>query len=60
MGPPNWKKLHKFSYVAVLAGAVHYLLLVKAWPPEPILYVIGVCLLLLTRISWKRFVKAAA
>lgn len=38
LGAAGWRKLHKLVYPAVLFGAVHYLLLVKAWPPEPIIY----------------------
>ncbi len=60
LGPVNWRRLHSLSYVAILAGAIHYLLLVKAWPPEPILYLIGVTLLVLTRVRWRRFIKATA
>lgn len=59
LGPVRWKKLHRLSYVAVLAGAVHYLLVVKAWPPEPILYLLGVIALLLVRVKWQRFRRAA-
>ena len=54
MGPKRWNKLHKLSYVAVLAGVVHYMMVVKAWPLEPMLYVAGVVLLLLIRIKWPR------
>jgi sulfoxide reductase heme-binding subunit YedZ len=38
MGAAAWARLHQLTYVAVLAGAAHYLILVKAWPLEPILY----------------------
>lgn len=54
MGPKSWNKLHKLSYVAVLAGAVHYMMVVKAWPIEPMLYVAAVVALLLVRINWPR------
>jgi sulfoxide reductase heme-binding subunit YedZ len=38
LGAKNWQRLHKLVYVAAILGAVHYLLLVKAWPMEPIVY----------------------
>ena len=47
LGAAAWKRLHKLTYVAAFAGALHYLMLVKAWPIEPILY-FGVMLGLLT------------
>lgn len=34
----NWPRLHRLAYVAVLLAAAHFLILVKAWPLEPILY----------------------
>lgn len=40
LGAKRWQKLHKLVYVAGILGAVHYLLLVKAWPLEPILYLV--------------------
>lgn len=45
----RWSKLHKLSYLAVAAGALHFLILVKSWPPEPIIYAGLVALLLLMR-----------
>jgi sulfoxide reductase heme-binding subunit YedZ len=50
LGPKAWQQLHRLTYFAAIAGAVHYLWLVKAWPPEPIIYLILVILLVLTRI----------
>lgn len=46
LGAAGWKKLHKLVYVVAVFGAVHYLLLVKAWPPEPFVY-LGIVLILL-------------
>ncbi len=50
LGPKTWQKLHRLTYFAALAGAVHYLWLVKAWPPEPIIYLVVVVALLATRL----------
>lgn len=50
MGAAAWQRLHKLTYVAALAGAGHYLWLVKSWPLEPILYFAGVVGLLALRL----------
>lgn len=49
MGPKNWARLHRLSYAAAVLGAIHYLMVVKAWPTEPILYAIGVPILVAIR-----------
>jgi methionine sulfoxide reductase heme-binding subunit len=46
LGPKTWQALHKLTYLAAVAGAVHFLWLVKAWPVEPLLYLAGVLVLL--------------
>jgi len=55
LGAKTWQNLHRLTYVAVLAGAIHYIWLVKAWPPEPIIYLILVILLLSTRLITQRW-----
>ena len=50
LGPQTWQKLHRLTYAAAIAGAIHYLWLVKAWPPKPIFYLILVLVLLATRL----------
>ena len=50
MGTMAWRKLHRLVYGAALFGAVHYLMLVKAWPPEPIIYLLIVIALLAIRL----------
>lgn len=54
MGPKAWNRLHKLVYVAALFGAIHFLLLVKAWPIEPIIYTAIVVLLIAYRFIPKR------
>jgi sulfoxide reductase heme-binding subunit YedZ len=54
LGPVAWNRLHRLTYVAAVAGAVHYLMLVKAWPLEPILYAVAVAVLLALRLWWVR------
>lgn len=50
MGAPAWKRLHRLAYVAAIAGAAHYVVLVKGWPLEPLLYAGIVTLLLASRL----------
>jgi sulfoxide reductase heme-binding subunit YedZ len=59
IGAATWRKLHKLTYYAALAGAVHYLLLVKSWPPEPIIYLSIVVGLLLLRTPIRKLLGAA-
>lgn len=54
LGGARWRMLHKLVYPAALAGAVHYLWLVKAWPVEPFLYLGGIVLLLAIRVWFAR------
>lgn len=50
LGPPNWQKLHRLTYVAAIAGSVHFIWLVKAWPPRPFIYAGIIAVLLVLRI----------
>lgn len=53
LGTQTWRKLHKLVYVAALGGALHYILLVKSWPLEPIIYLFLVVGLLGLRLLWR-------
>jgi sulfoxide reductase heme-binding subunit YedZ len=50
LGASAWRKLHRWVYLAAALGALHFLLLVKSWPPEPIVYCAIVAALLLLRL----------
>ena len=50
LGPVRWRYLHKLTYIAAIAGALHYVWLVKGWQIEPLLYMAAVFGLLATRI----------
>lgn len=57
MGGAAWRKLHLLAWPATIAGALHYMLVVKAWPPEPMVYlaiVSGLVVLRLMRIRPRR------
>lgn len=53
LGVLVWNKIHRLVYLAGAAGVIHYLLVVKAWPMEPIVYTLIVALLLAIRVWWK-------
>jgi sulfoxide reductase heme-binding subunit YedZ len=38
LAPPREPKLHCLVYVAAAAATTHFVLVVKSWPPEPIVY----------------------
>lgn len=38
MGPVGWRRLHRLAYLAVLAGALHLVLLSKVWTAEVLIY----------------------
>lgn len=46
-----WQKLHRWVYVAAAAAAIHFIMLVKAWPPEPLIYAALVATLLAFRLA---------
>ena len=52
LGAAGWQKLHRLTYFAALAGGLHYIWLVKAWPLEPILYLGAIMALIGLRILW--------
>jgi sulfoxide reductase heme-binding subunit YedZ len=59
LGAVTWQKLHRLTYLAAIAGSLHFLWLVKAWPPEPILYLLAIFSLLLIRLLPKANRKAS-
>ena len=38
LGAVRWQRLHKVVYVACILAAAHFIMLVKAWPREPLIY----------------------
>jgi sulfoxide reductase heme-binding subunit YedZ len=46
LGGPAWQRLHRWVYLAAAAAAVHFVMVVKAWPLEPLVYAALVVLLL--------------
>lgn len=60
LGGARWRKLHWLVYPAAVLAAVHFVWLVKAWPPEPLLYLAGVLILLAVRLIPKWRPRTAA
>jgi len=46
LGGQTWARLHRFIYVAAVGAALHFLLVVKSWPLEPLVYAAIVAVLL--------------
>lgn len=51
MGAVAWRKLHRLVYPAVLVAAAHYVMLVKGFPYEPLIYSTVIALLLASRAT---------
>ncbi|WP_299735444.1 protein-methionine-sulfoxide reductase heme-binding subunit MsrQ [uncultured Roseobacter sp.] len=54
----GWRKLHRLSYLAVLLGGVHYIMLTKTWAAEPLLYMAAILGLLALRLPKARSKQA--
>lgn len=52
MGAAAWQKLHRWVYVAAIAAAIHFIMVVKSWPAEPLIYAAIVAALLLIRAGF--------
>ncbi len=54
LGAARWQRLHKLTYVVALAGALHFLWLVKTWWFQPAIYAALILVLLALRVAPKR------
>lgn len=55
---PRWRKLHRLSYVTVVLGGLHYVMLTKTWAMEPMVYMAVIIGLLALRLPKARSQKA--
>ena len=46
LGGRTWATLHRLVYLAAIGAALHFILVVKSWPPEPLVYAAIVAILL--------------
>jgi sulfoxide reductase heme-binding subunit YedZ len=51
LGAAAWQRLHRLVYIAAPAAAVHFLMVVKTWSPEPLFYAVMIVVLLLFRLG---------
>ncbi|PJE31131.1 Sulfoxide reductase heme-binding subunit YedZ [Pseudooceanicola marinus] len=48
----SWRKLHKLVYAVAILGALHFVILVKGFQIEPLLYMAAILILLALRLPW--------
>ncbi|HZH50675.1 MAG TPA: protein-methionine-sulfoxide reductase heme-binding subunit MsrQ [Microvirga sp.] len=51
LGGQAWARLHRLVYVAAIGAALHFVMVVKSWPLEPLVYAAIVLALLGYRIA---------
>ena len=54
LGAQAWRRLHRLAYPAILAGAVHFLMIGKVWTTEALIYLGLVTALLALRLIPRR------
>jgi len=59
LGGQAWARLHRLVYLAAVGAALHFLLVVKSWPLEPLIYAAIVMALLGYRLA-RSFIKRTA
>jgi methionine sulfoxide reductase heme-binding subunit len=52
LGAMRWNRLHRLVYLATAAAALHFVMVRKSWPAEPLIYAAIVAALLAYR-AWK-------
>jgi len=50
---PGWRRLHRLTYIVVLLGALHFVMLAKGFQIEPLAYLVAALGLLATRPKWR-------
>lgn len=51
LGGAAWQRLHRWVYLAAAGAALHFIMLVKAWPVEPFVYAAIIAGLLIFRVA---------
>jgi len=54
LGGAAWQRLHRLIYLAAAAAVVHFIMLVKSWSPELVLYAVLIASLLAFRLLTRR------
>lgn len=55
----RWRRLHRLTYIVVVLGAVHFIMVKKVWELEPLLYLAVILALLALRLPQMRRKQAA-
>jgi methionine sulfoxide reductase heme-binding subunit len=50
----SWRQLHMLTYVVVLLGGVHFVMVRKGFQMEPLVYLAIALALLATRVKWRK------
>ena len=54
MGAASWQRLHQLTYLVVILGGVHFVMVRKGWQLEPIIYLAAILFLVGLRVAWGR------
>jgi len=57
LGPLGWNRLHKLSYLVVILGGAHFVMVRKVWESNPLLYLAFAVLLVAYRVPWRRSLR---
>jgi methionine sulfoxide reductase heme-binding subunit len=49
-----WRKLHKLTYIIVVLGGIHFVMVRKGIQLEPLFYLAAIVVLLAMRIKWRK------
>lgn len=60
LGAAAWNRLHRLAYPAILAGAVHFVMIGKVWTGESLVYLGLAVVLLVLRVPQSRRIPARA
>ena len=58
LGAVRWRALHRLTYLVLLLGGVHYLLVGKVWLPRAMIYLSVIIVLLLLRVNFRKLLRA--
>lgn len=54
LGGAGWRKLHRLTYLAVMLGAVHFVMIGKTWQIESLMYLLVTVALIAMRITRRK------
>lgn len=54
---PIWRQLHKLTYIVVLLGGVHFVMLRKGFQIEPLAYLAAILILLVLRVPFGQILR---